>query len=195
MTDQPTPPIETTTEETLADTLKPAGFWVRVGAFLIDFVVLLPLTIASYFAYHSLPIIIAIVLASAIYKPVLEGTIGATVGKMALGLKVRLADGSPADIVPAILRSIFGLTLSVLSLVMTAKYIQAGINPMDFSQVNEINEIQAQNQVLNYGLTALTFVTGLIYLTVAFLPRKRGVHDLIGGTMVVYKESLPVAER
>ncbi len=68
-----------------------AKFWPRVGAFLIDRVVMLVISpLALYNAMHwkNYLLFTALLFVQFSYKPLLEYTYGATLGKKALGIKI-----------------------------------------------------------------------------------------------------------
>jgi uncharacterized RDD family membrane protein YckC len=77
-----------------------AGFWIRVVAYIIDWVIMLFLSVT--------------VIGPLIYMPIMWTWKGATVGQMALGLKVvRAADGGPIDVGTSIIRFI-GLLIAFM---------------------------------------------------------------------------------
>ena len=181
----PPPPITTATVERLSPTVDQAallrdlaerlhprriepivqyaGFFVRLGAFLIDSIVLgafaMPLAAAGYFGLragmlvigHSEPIepdetILTILTAgwfamATAYFTVLHHTYGQTIGKSLLGLEIRTLDLANVGI--------------VRSLIRTLGYV-------------------ASSSFLGFG-----------FLLVALTPRKRGWHDFLAGTCVV----------
>jgi uncharacterized RDD family membrane protein YckC len=150
--------------------LPPAGFWMRLAAFMIDFILLtiiflavwtpiagprhwqIPepprtLTDASLQQYNEqlwmnniLPVFYAVFL---LYSVLLNGRFGATVGKMAIGAKITRPDGSPIGYSRALLRW------------------------------------------LAARLSDFFFFSG--YLLIALRGDKRALHDLLAGTKVVYK--------
>jgi len=151
--------------------LRPAGFWARLAAHVIDnillafvfFVVWIPiagpqhwqmpelpqtLTEASWQHYQeelnlwadkALPVFLPIFL---LYDVLLNGRFGATVGKMAIGAKITMRDGSPIGYNRALMR-----------------WLAARLS--DF---------------LFFG-----------YILIGLRRDKRGLHDLLAGTKVVYK--------
>jgi len=151
--------------------LPPAGFWARLAAFVIDLILLtiifvavwtpiaesrhwqipeLPqtLTEASMQQYHeqlniwsdkALPILYPIFL---LYDVLLNGRFGATVGKMAIGAKITMLDGSPIGYNRALLR-----------------WLAARLS-----------------DILFFG-----------YILIGLRRDKRGLHDLLAGTKVVFK--------
>ncbi len=135
------------------------GFWPRVGAYLIDVVILsIPVGIAfGVFAVvagggemdvKSLEPLINIAqglsaLVTILYFTLMNGAFGATLGKMALGMKVVRADGSPIG---------YGLALGRI--------------------------------VLMNIMSSCT--CGLFFVSVATNQEYRGWHDQIVGTRVIY---------
>jgi len=153
---------------------RPAGFWARVGAYLLDQLILIPLFVLLWFPvadamqWQRLPPDLPTELtddtktkfsadctvwvdrAALIYLPIffvydvlLNGTFGATLGKMAIGAQIRLLDGSR-------------LTYSRATLRWWAARL---------------------SQFLLFGG----------FLIVALRADKRGLHDFLAGTKVVYQ--------
>jgi uncharacterized RDD family membrane protein YckC len=152
-------------------TLAPAGFWARFAAYMIDHVLLaiiflavwtpiagpqhwqmpnLPQTLTDasmhqYFGQFGLwmdkafPVFYPIFL---LYDVLLNGRFGATVGKMAIGAKITMLDGSPIGYNRALFR-----------------WLAARLS-----------------DVLFFG-----------YILIGLRRDKRGLHDLLAGTKVVYK--------
>ena len=135
-----------------------AGFWIRVGAWLVDSVILgivsVALTVVFGIAIGALgsqapslqiylmPISLAVgFLLPAIYLLVGWARYGQTLGKMVCGLRIVRENGAPIGFGGALLR-LFG-----------------------------------------YMLSSLIF--GIGYLMVAFTDRNRGLHDMVAGTVVV----------
>ena len=65
----------------------PAGFWIRVLAYLIDFLVLLVFGVGALFM-KSVAGYILLMIPLILYKPLLEGILGGIAGKLAIGLRV-----------------------------------------------------------------------------------------------------------
>jgi uncharacterized RDD family membrane protein YckC len=150
----------------------PAGFWSRLAAYVIDIIILsilflavwtpiadsrhwqlpeLPqaaLTDASWQQFHdqlnlwsdkALPIFYPIFL---LYDVLLNGRFGATIGKMVIGAKITMLDGSPISYNRALLR-----------------WLASRLSDIMF-----------------FG-----------YILIALRRDKRGLHDLLAGTKVVFK--------
>ena len=79
-----------------------AGFWVRVVAYIIDIIVMAVLSIT--------------IIGPLLYMPIMWWKKGATLGQMALGLKVvRAVDGGPIGGQAAVIRFI-GLIIAIVVL-------------------------------------------------------------------------------
>jgi uncharacterized RDD family membrane protein YckC len=146
--------------------LRAAGFWLRLGAYMLDRVILVMLFGAICQWKHWVLPVLPEVLNEETYRQFMEqfqpifhqallwtlglwvlydflfnGTFGATPGKMAVGAKIIGADGSPAGYGRALVRSLVA------------------------------------------RLTEILFCIG--YLVILARPDKRGLHDLLAGTRVV----------
>jgi len=138
-----------------------AGFWLRLGAYLVDLTIMVMIDYAIYlapgFVYFAIVgqlgsgepatnafavvVLVLCVMASIAYPICFWRWRGQTPGKMAAGIRVVRADGSPLGWGAAALR------------------------------------------FLGYVLNCLTL--GLLFVWVAADDRKRGIHDRMAGTCVV----------
>lgn len=134
-----------------------AGFWIRLAAYLMDAIVLMPLSLLINI--FLLPMVLSTppdqnfglqilfqffgFLLNAAYKIFFNGKYGATPGKMIAGLKIVRADGSPIG---------YGLaTLRMLAEIVSA------------------------------------FTLGIGYIMIAFDDQKRALHDRLCNTRVIRK--------
>jgi uncharacterized RDD family membrane protein YckC len=163
---------------------RPAGFWIRVAAYIIDILVLLVFIVGSMFM-KSVVGYLALALPLILYKPVLEGLLGGTAGKLALGLRVYNSEGHLLGLAGGFVRSGIFILPVIPNTLLQVKMIQQGISPFDpeaalaFQQSNELLYI------VSYILSALTVISCIV---VAFTNRKRGLHDMIADSYVVYKD-------
>ena len=154
----------------LDDPLEPVGFWPRLGAYLLDFIVLYAVFLIGWGwlakmmnwqepDWQSLklktlsdlaPVFKVILLRTAayyiwkmIYDVSLNGRFGATIGKMIIGAKIVRLDGSRIGYGTALVRSL--------------------------------------------GTIVSDCICYIGYLFVAFRADKRALHDLLAGTRVVYR--------
>jgi len=143
--------------------VRPVGFWPRVGAYLIDAIVLqgiflaiwgpgpstIPTTANGVPDFGALmrefgPQIQWFLLIQMVYNVFLNGQFGATLGKLAIGARIVNADGSPLGFGRALLR--------FLSTIITQ------------------------------------FTLGAGFLLTLIRPDRRALHDLLAGTRVIYRQ-------
>lgn len=160
---------------------EPAGFWIRLLAYVIDFLVLLVLVVASMFV-KSAGMYLLLLVPMILYKPLLEGMIGGTAGKLALGLRVANAEGEKIGIVGGFVRSAIFLLPQIPGTMLKLKMLEEGIGSFE---VEKLQAFQQANQLLNFANLGLTLLTVVSCIVVAFTVRKRGLHDMIADTYVV----------
>lgn len=164
------------------ESTKPAGFWIRVAAYLIDFIILMVLGVGALFI-KSVPIYLAIALLTLLYKPLLEGYLGGTAGKLAIGLKVVNDEGEIIGLVGGFTRAAIFIVAAIPNILMQVKIIQQGLSNFDPVAMGEFQKENMMLQYANWGLLALTVAACVM---VAFTARKRGLHDMIADTYVIY---------
>jgi uncharacterized RDD family membrane protein YckC len=167
---------------------RPAGFWVRLGAYLIDFLVFIPIMILGMWNTYSLKSSIVLVLISLpglFYKPVMESFWWATLGKMACGIKVIDDKGNRLSLPIAYARFFLFFLAAAVGLVSqlvvfsspefqtASSWIEAAkVKPGDFLSV----------------ITPIVSVFIIIdCIVAAFAFRKRALHDMLVGSFCVYK--------
>ncbi len=163
---------------------KPAGFWIRVAAYFVDFLILLIFGVSSLFM-DTVGGYMVMMIPLVLYKPVLEGLLGGTAGKLALGLRVVNADGEWLGLAGAVVRSGIFILPVIPNMFLQVKMIEQGISPLD---VEAVQGFQESNEVLYlayYGLSILTIVSCLV---VPFNTRRRGLHDFVADSYVVHKD-------
>jgi len=170
-----------------------AGFGVRLGAKLLDVVILLPVVVllmyinglskSAYF-YAVVPNL----LFGVFFEVALVKIYGATPGKLIMGLKIIQKNGDDIDWRAAFYRysvefiiAILGVYVMILTLnlIDDATYMSVGFLKRN-QLISTVNPIPIQIQAWISGLWT---VTGLIVLVSN--ARKRSTHDFIAGTVVV----------
>jgi uncharacterized RDD family membrane protein YckC len=142
--------------------LRAAGFWPRLGAYILDrFVLWLIFGMICQWRHWEIPLLPQVlneesfmqyvdkarqllpylILLTVMYDVILNGSFGATFGKMAVGARITSLDGSPLGYGRALLRS------------LAARFIE------------------------------MTLCVG--YFPILVRPDRRGLHDLLAGTRVV----------
>ena len=108
-----------------------AGFWIRLGAAVIDTLVLFPiisLSIYNQFDMKSLALLYVFTVLSALYKPLMEWRFGATLGKMACKIKVVNEELRPISIDQSFGRYIpWGISAIIQLMVANPKVIERPI--------------------------------------------------------------------
>lgn len=172
---------------------KPATFWIRFAAALLDFlIILLPSFLAFYFTAFS-PNLLAVILVNVLvasYKPVLEGAYGATVGKMACKIEVTNVDGEAITWGQALMRYlpwVIGVLINIY--VATVTFGSDGFGAVDgfmsYSMfVAEAAELQRLSRIQQLvGLLPLASA-----LVIFFTKKNQAAHDVLAETLVVYRK-------
>jgi uncharacterized RDD family membrane protein YckC len=175
------------------------GFWLRLGANIIDALIMIPFGILSMYiflfgnSFFLILIQITMAIFSAAYVTVLHAKYGATLGKMAVGLSVRKLDLSPIGWDEAIKRSsVDYLFIVFTTLGQIITFLAIPIEELrnatiwDFTRL--VSAHQSQIVSLAQSFYSLWFWGEVIALL--FNKKKRALHDFIAGTVVVEKDSL-----
>jgi uncharacterized RDD family membrane protein YckC len=168
-----------------------AGFWPRLGALFVDFLVLAPFGIGiSYFnitQWKSVPLLILVTVVSLGYKPFCEFNYGATLGKMALKLKVVNLQFGNATLQEILMRNIFHVVPSLVSLIPTVAVFTSPefLEMTDFKGFMEYNTLLGADQRGTWinGVTGILLILDVIFLLSD--KQKRSLHDRIGNTYVI----------
>jgi uncharacterized RDD family membrane protein YckC len=172
-----------------------ASFAQRLGAGIVDFVLVLPITIAAAFFGRKSPS--ATLAAECIqfmlvapYQPAMHASFGQTVGKMAFHIEVRRTDGTVLTWANSLRRSCVDL---VLGTAMTIASLWAwSLFPIDsFAQMTWAQRVHEHTQLGRLWFPVLRgaceiWVWGE-FITMLFNKRRRAVHDFLGGTVVVQR--------
>lgn len=167
-----------------------AGFGIRVGASLIDVLVYLPfvgINLYNLYSLKSLPLEIIITLLLTIYKPFMEYKYGATLGKMAVKVKVVNENLEPITLSQAITRYSPWLLSQIISLIsMILLFMNYAYQSA--STMAEITVIQNTivSPVFGYVISIFVLISCIV---VAFTDKKQGLHDMFANTYCIYKES------
>ena len=169
---------------------RPAGFWIRVGSQIVDFLVFIPLVILSYwniFSLKSAAVLILICVPGLIYKPVMESFYGATLGKMACGIKVIDSNGKKLSLFGAYVRFFpflisTGVNLAGQLILFSSPQFQSAQSLMELGQAQQGNFLAPVGTVVNVLIMIECIVA-------AFTLRKRALHDMLAESFCVYKES------
>ena len=173
--------------------LEYGGFWIRVGAYFLDFLLLLPLVAiqyvgaqwsSRYFIYSPVPV----VLIMCFYYIYLVMRFGGTPGKRALKLRIAMEDGTKVTGRAAWLRYLPWLVFTALSSLATfaaarhasdATYLSLGYL-QKFAYLNSIGPSWS-------GKVSLALQLWMIATVIVMLCnyRRRAIHDFMAGTVVL----------
>ena len=189
-----TPVLDASVDPNIVTTPTFAGFGVRLLASIVDFIVLLPLLGASvYFTTMNLSLegVIGVTILSLLYKPLMEGVYGATVGKMVCKLKVVAAGYQPITMQQAWMRYLPWLIAGAFSLYVNyVVFSTPGIEDIDgFLELSEFMEEATGGlgtlNTINQFLQWLPLVSALFLLG---NKRKQAAHDMVAETYVIRKD-------
>ena len=170
-----------------------AGFWVRLAAKLLDFIILLPvlglvLYINSLSKSAAVNVLIPNLLFALAYEVVLVKIFGGTPGKLIMGLKIIQINGEAinwkasfyrysVEFIIAII-SVFVMYLT-LNMIDDITYINAGF--LERSKLlATINPVPMQIQ--SWASNSWSIIGAIVLISNA---RKRATHDFIAGSVVV----------
>lgn len=168
---------------------RPAGFWIRVGASFIDFLVFIPIAILSTwntFSLKSTAVLVLISLPGLIYKPFMESFFGATLGKMSCKIKVIDDNGKKLSLFSAYIRFFpfllsAGVNLAGQLILFSSPQFQSAKSLMEIGQAQQGSSLA----VIIYPVSVLVLIDCIF---AAFTFRKRALHDMMAESFCVYKE-------
>lgn len=165
-----------------------AGFWIRVGAALVDTLAFIPVIVLSFYNMMSWKIYLLDVLLTfswIIYKPYFEYKYQATLGKMAVGIKVVSEDLKGITIEQSVIRFTFYL-LGYLITLFTNWMIFNNPEFQEITSLIEVSEFQAQEseELLSMITSSLLFIS---IIFVAFDAQRQALHDKMAKTFVIYR--------
>jgi uncharacterized RDD family membrane protein YckC len=169
-----------------------AGFWPRLAAGFIDFMVFIPV-IALYLWLRSLSWEVAAIITIpnaflySLYNIYFHGRWGQTIGKMAVRIRVVLINGSAITLRNAFMRHsvdfVFSMLSSVAWMITVLSISKATFESMAPSESAAI--IVNARPAWGVWVEELSFIWVLSELVVLlFNKKKRAIHDFIAGTVV-----------
>jgi len=169
------------------------GFWIRVGAYLLDFLLLSPLIAiqyfgaqwsSRYFVYSPVPVLLFAVF----YWIYLVKRFGGTPGKRALRLRIAMVDGTRVTGFAAIVRYLPFLMLTALSSLSTLIAAQR-LNEADYLSLKYLYKMAYLVSLRPpWGAWLSNLMAAWMLLVVICMLcnyRRRAVHDYFAGTVVL----------
>lgn len=165
-----------------------AGFFERVFATCIDFMVLIPVWVLMYYNIFNLKSLGLGLLAAALpitYKTLMEGFRGATIGKKSMSIVIVNTQQERIKIKDALIRNgiyLFGMVINLIS--TYTLYKRGAIDAVqDFSDYNAANATSE--------FSAVSFLVGIAILIsvlfVTFDKFRQSLHDKIARTYCIIK--------
>jgi uncharacterized RDD family membrane protein YckC len=178
-----------------------AGFWRRFGAYLIDFVVLMPLIAVSYYwgekshlfhAYWFLPGLTI----GYLFHVWLVVRYGGTPGKLVLKTRIAMTDGAPVTHKAAMVRY---SVLFVFSVLISLATLLGTLN-MPPELYYSLGFIERGAQIVEYapGWYQPVMILMNVWIWSEFIvilcnKKRRALHDFMAGTVVVRTGLQPAA--
>ena len=164
-----------------------AGFWIKVVASFIDSLVFIPVIVISFknlFSWKMLGIEILTTFAWMFYKVFMEWKYQATIGKMAVKIKVVNESGGKITLEQSIVRFSFYF-MSYMGALIANYYL---FTNADFVNVKTFNDFvvmqESRGDVIN-GWANFPLMVSLSM--VIFDLRKQALHDKLAKTFCIYK--------
>ncbi|MFT4760590.1 MAG: putative RDD family membrane protein YckC [Paraglaciecola sp.] len=164
-----------------------AGFWIRAWASIIDSLVFIPVIIISFqnvLSWKLLGLEILTTFAWMFYKVFMEWKYQATLGKMAMKIKVVNESGDSMTLEQSLVR--FSLYfLSYMGTLMVNYYL---FMDADFAEVQTLSElvILQESRADSVGAFA-NFPMMISVMFVVFDSKKQALHDKMAKTYCVYR--------
>lgn len=175
--------------EQIADN-EPVGMGPRIAASIIDGVARMPFLVFVYMGVIDGQVwkIYLGLLCHILYRPILEGLHGSTLGKLVLKIKVVDRQGKPPGLVKDFLRSIFWIILGILSLPSYLKMLEVQGNGLVEKMMNmaiEQQESGGSMDIFSICNAVLSVVMIISLIIIETNSEKKGLHDKFSGTQVV----------
>ncbi len=181
--------------------MQPASFWQRIGASVIDGLIIIPLFFYFFdLSYQSKSFAYALALPLAVGFQLLvvfcHARFGATPGKMLLKIKVVDVSGIPLSFQQALRRQSVDLGISVTSTILSLFAIYAATDEVFSSAAGagmfseqRLQLFKALESPAQKNLSILANVWfALEFVTLLLNKEKRAIHDFIGRTRVIKVE-------
>jgi uncharacterized RDD family membrane protein YckC len=176
--------------------LRYAGFWPRLGAFLLDSLIGIPIIAILLWGSYNLRLfdlysIIPSNLFGLFYGVYLVRRYGGTPGKLIMGIRIRKLSGEPVGYREALLRY---LPSMLFGLLMEIAFIVAALHMTD-SEYNTLSFVERGERLIELAPIWYTPVmiiqevwTWSEFIVLLTNRKRRALHDFIAGTVVVYEK-------
>lgn len=166
-----------------------AGFWVRVVASIIDSLIFIPLSLVDYLElahWEMFGVLVFIAVLNMFYKVYMEWKYQATLGKMALKIKVVSEGGGEITFEQSLVRYSLYFMAQLGTLISTyMAYNQYDV----FVSMGIESASEVQNRFLSSTEGFATFPLLISCSLVAFDLRRQSLHDKMAKTYVIYDDA------
>lgn len=168
-----------------------AGFGERLLAYILDFLILLvPIAVCMYFGFanKSLTYLLIGYIVGMLYKPIMEGVWGATLGKMILKISMVDSENEQIDLGQSILKNAIYIINSVIAIL--GVFWLVGTEA--FQESEGFVEASAAQQGSPYTMIGYIWLAVILISCFAMLASnfKQTLHDRLAGTFCVKNSSL-----
>jgi len=179
------------------DQLRYAGFWPRLGALLLDMLILLPLSALAFwgsqrYRLFDLYFLLPDTLFSLFYGVYLVRRFGGTPGKLIVGVRICKVTGEPVGYREAILRYlpefILGVLMSIAMLISVFHMSDTEYRALSFMERAKRMVALAPSWYKPLQIVQNIWVWGEL---IALLTnrKRRALHDFIAGTVVIRRDA------
>ncbi len=168
-----------------------AGFWVRFGAVVVDFLVFLPIVLLSVFNMSDWKILwvhILLSLPQFFYKPIMEWKYAGTLGKMALGITLVNKDYEPKITSEQSMKRFLVYFAYYVSALFVSSLLY--FNP-EFLEAKGLIAMSELEPPENQSDWMSSFCAGFLFFSIFHIwlsPYKQTWHDKFAGTFCIYKD-------
>jgi len=167
---------------------KPGGFWIRLLAYILDGIILIPLAVLSTYNMIALKSPLLMLISSipaVVYKPFMEAFYGATLGKMAFSLSVVDKDGNRLSLAKAYVRFAPILVVTLFSLLQNyVVFATPGFK--EAKTLFDVGQL-TQGSPLTLLVSLLSYFVIVDCVFAAFTNRKRALHDMMAQSYCIRK--------
>lgn len=172
-----------------------ANFGNRLGATLLDFLItIIPVGAIMYFGYagKSLVLLLVATIIGMLYKPVMEGIWGATLGKMIVGITMVDSDLDQIDLGQSFLKN--GIYIISSGITLLSQFWLA--NTDAFQEAEGFMESMAAGQGNPYEMISLVWSLVILISCFAMLGSslKQTLHDRLANTYCVKNSTFDYVE-
>ena len=173
-----------------------AGFWQRFGAIWIDLIVMLPFMLLFMYldGLHrtvKFATVVPFTLFFWAYRIYFHARWGATLGKMATGVKITRVDGSPIGYTEALKRFAVDAVLAV-GMIAAQLFAISGMTDAEFDALAWRERTQHLATLMPVWYKPLTYLRQAWFwsefIVLLSNKRRRALHDFIAGTVVIKKK-------